>query len=508
MMCSFASSEISGMAMTWFTVCVAIVLRRLRLSTAPAAFGSTYIVLAPIVPPVVVTFQTPNRMFIGPPVEVPFASVRTLNVQLPAGMTVSFGAAAPSMSTIQPRPFGGASDGAPFVRPQRGLRSELEEPSGRARRDRHGGRVHRAGRRLQRVVGDRRLRRRGSAAEVLRRGVVDGGIDRVGEGELGVVEVEREEPFAAGPVELPARLGRRDVPAVAVEDCDRSNAKAGAVGAGRDEHASVNPQLRLELSGAEPPAPGALALTLANGQKLFGARRGDDDRLGAERGGAHRAALESVPVAAGSVLAGERDRAGRVPDGVAGVAELDLDAGRRPVAALAALGAEGGAQEAGCGDTIARRNEGGGAAGDRSDEREEDEPERPHGHRPGMCRAIRRPQFFVGRQVCVFRCSVARVEGRVRAQEASTLAAPYLRRNTHLNSEIRPKITQVGYTVGKSGVRGASRMFKPNATSGDRGLAEIERGRRETGSSRGRGSGVERVCRHRAKLDLNLRSSH
>ena len=115
MMCSFASSEISGSAITWFTVWVAIVLRRLRLSTAPAAFGSTYIVLAPIVPPAVVTFQTPNPMFIGPPVEVPFASVRTLNVQLPAGMTVSFGAAAPSMSTIQPRPFGGASDGAPFV---------------------------------------------------------------------------------------------------------------------------------------------------------------------------------------------------------------------------------------------------------------------------------------------------------------------------------------------------------------------------------------------------------
>ena len=45
-------------------------------------------------------------MFIGPPVAVPFASVRTLKVQLRAGMTVSFGVAAPPSSTIQPRPFG------------------------------------------------------------------------------------------------------------------------------------------------------------------------------------------------------------------------------------------------------------------------------------------------------------------------------------------------------------------------------------------------------------------
>ena len=298
---------------------------------------------------------------------------------------------------------GGCERRGAFCSPQRRLRSELQEPGARACRDRHGGRVHRAGCRQLRVVGDRCLRRRCGAAEVLRRRVVDGRVDRVRERELGVVEVEREEPLAAGTVELPARLGGRDVAAGAVEDGDRRNAKAGAVVAGRDEHASVNPQLRLELSGAEPPAPDPLALTLANGQELFGARRGDDDRLGAKRGGAHRTALEAIPVATGRVLAGERDRAGRVPDDVAGVTELDLDAGHRHVGAVTALGAERGAEERRCGDTVARSNEGCGAAGDRSDEREEDESQRSHGHHPGVCRAIRRPQIFVSRQEVFFR---------------------------------------------------------------------------------------------------------
>ena len=59
-----------------------------------------------IAPAAVATFHSPKAMFIGPPVEVPLASVRTLNVQFPAGITVSFGVAAPPASTIQPRPSG------------------------------------------------------------------------------------------------------------------------------------------------------------------------------------------------------------------------------------------------------------------------------------------------------------------------------------------------------------------------------------------------------------------
>jgi hypothetical protein len=351
------------------------------------------------------------------------------------------------------------------------------------------------------------LRRRCAAAEVLRRRVVDGRVDRVGKRQLRVVEVEGEEPLAAGAVELPARLGRGDVAAAAVENCDRSNAKAGAVDAGRDQHASVNPQLRLELSGAEPPAPRALSLMLANGQKLFRAGRGDDDCLRAERSRADSTALEAIPVPAGSVLAGERDRAGRVPDDVTGVTELDLDAGRGDVAALAALGAECGVEEGGCGEMVARMNQGCGAAGDCSDEREEDESERSHGHRPGVCRAIRRPQIFVCRQGVCFPLSIARVEGRVRAWEASTLAAPHLSRNTRLNEENLLKITHLGYTRGRSRVRGLSRMFKPNARSGDGVSPKSSAADARPGPSGGLGSTVERPRPDHSKLSLNVRSS-
>ena len=226
---------------------------------------------------------------------------------VPAGMTVSFGVAVPSRSTIQPRPFGACERGGALCARVSSAVGTGGTRCPSPRRDRHGGRVHRAGTWSA-------ARSRGPPSASSRHccgGTGSPGSRRQGRsrrgGELRVVEVEREEPLAAGAVELPAHLGRRDVAAVAVEDCDRSNAKAGAVGAGLDEHASVNPQLRLELSGAEPPAPRALALTLANGQELLRARRGDDDRLGAERGGAHRTALEAVPLATRGVLAGERD---------------------------------------------------------------------------------------------------------------------------------------------------------------------------------------------------------
>ena len=214
MMCSFASSEISGMAMTWFTVCVAIVLRRLRLSTAPAPFGSTYIVLAPIVPPAVVTFQTPKphvhrtagggAVRVGADVERPVARGDDRVVRRRCAVQVDDPAATVRgcerrgalccPQTWSEVGTGGTQVAVPVVIVTRG-------------------RVHRAGRCLQRVVGDRRLRRRGGVAEVLGRRVVDGRVDRIGEGKLRVVEVEREEPLAAGAVELPARLGRRDVPA-------------------------------------------------------------------------------------------------------------------------------------------------------------------------------------------------------------------------------------------------------------------------------------------------------
>jgi hypothetical protein len=50
-------------------------------------------------------------------------------------------------------------------------------------------------------------------------------------------------------------------------------------------------------------------------------------------------------------------------------------------------------------------------------------------------------------------------------------------------------------------------MFKPNARSGDEGLAEIERRRRETESfERSREHGRE-VCPDRPNLNLNLRSN-
>jgi hypothetical protein len=83
-------SEISGIAMTWFTVCVAVVLNRLSCSRRRRRSDRRTSCSPRIVPPVVVTFQTPEPHVHRTPVEVAFASVRTLNVQLPAGMTVSF----------------------------------------------------------------------------------------------------------------------------------------------------------------------------------------------------------------------------------------------------------------------------------------------------------------------------------------------------------------------------------------------------------------------------------
>ena len=82
----------------------------------------------------------------------------------------------------------------------------------------------------------------------------------------------------------------------------------------------------------------------------------------------------------------------------------------------------------------------------------------------------------------------------MRAWEASTLAAPYLSRNTHLKQENLLKITHLGYTLGRSRVRGLSRMFKPNGRSGDGGLAEIERRRRGTGSFERSGEQVARCA--------------
>jgi len=72
-------------------------------------------VLAVIAPPEVVTFQTPATRWMVPPVEVPLASVWTLKVHVPAGMTVSVGAAAPPLSTIQPLPSGVVLGGATRV---------------------------------------------------------------------------------------------------------------------------------------------------------------------------------------------------------------------------------------------------------------------------------------------------------------------------------------------------------------------------------------------------------
>ena len=234
------------------------------------------------------------------------------------------------------------------------------------------------------------------------RPVVGRRVDRVGERQLRVVERQRQVPAPARAVELPARAARRDLLPRLVEDGGREDTKAGARGTGSDGDAPVNPQLRLELSGPEPPAPDVRALPLVDGQELLDATLVDDDRLAPEGCLADATVPEAAPVAAGRVRALEPEPAEGGADDVAGAAELDAHARGRRVAIDRRLRTERSAKERRSGNLLASRPcEQQAGRGDGCENADEDGA---HGQPPGRCRAIRRPQFFVGRHVldCAF----------------------------------------------------------------------------------------------------------
>ena len=242
-------------------------------------------------------------------------------------------------------------------------------------------------------------------------------IDHVGQRQLCVVDVECEEPVAVLALEVPARSLRTDVPSAAVENCGRENAEAGDDVAGRDQDAAVRPQVWLEGSGVQLPAPPLQPRSLLDGEELLDDVAVEDDRLGAERGGARGARLELVPGVAVLIVGAQSERVHAGLELVAGAGEAHAVAVVGQALRRARdVGAEGARQEGGRGRCrrVAREQACRGAR-QGGDEGEEDETQCSHGHRPGVCRAIRRPQISVGRQVSVFRFfNRARREGSAR----------------------------------------------------------------------------------------------
>jgi hypothetical protein len=228
--------------------------------------------------------------------------------------------------------------------------------------------------------------------------VRDGGVDDVGEGKLRVVERQLEEPAAAALDHRPAGALRCHVVAALVEDPDRldeRNVRHQPAGADeRDRAVVANP--RGQVEGFELPAPRLPALTLDDREELLGALSGDGDRFPAVGRAARGAVLEAVEPGLRRGCGTKADRDAAALQLVA--ARLELDArvlvgmpcqrrlrGRRAERLLEELDLRDVAPEDRAGEERCR--EGDQCEGD----------ECAHGQLPGVCRAIRRPQFFVDR---------------------------------------------------------------------------------------------------------------
>ena len=152
-------------------------------------------------------------------------------------------------------------------------------------------------------------------------------VDDVGEGELGVVEVERQPPAGVRLLELPAEALGRDLLARAVEDLHRVDDEARDMVRPRvgEADGAVVPEAGDEAR-RELPAPGLLALALGHREELLGARAVDDDGLAAELRLARDTVNVVAPLRAADVLRHDRDGCAPVRDGVALGVDPHVDA--------------------------------------------------------------------------------------------------------------------------------------------------------------------------------------
>ena len=155
-----------------------------------------------------------------------------------------------------------------------------------------------------------------------------GRVDDVGERQVCVVELQREEPAEVALLEVPAQAVGRDVLALLVEDAHRVHRDRGDLVPGRVEEgeAAVGSQAGVEPR-RELPAPGLLALPFDDREELLRPASVDDDRLRAELGLTRGAVDVPPPLGAADVLRGDRERDAPVRDGVALVVDADADAG-------------------------------------------------------------------------------------------------------------------------------------------------------------------------------------
>src|SRR5207237_7490447 len=105
-----------------------------------------------------------------------------------------------------------------------------------------------------------------------------GGVDRVRQRELPVVEAKRQRPVAAATVDTPLETGGRHVVSAAVEDLHRGDLERRELGAREEADVAAPPDTRLELR-IELPAPGLHAPARLDRLELLGSRAVDDDGL-------------------------------------------------------------------------------------------------------------------------------------------------------------------------------------------------------------------------------------
>ena len=226
----------------------------------------------------------------------------------------------------------------------------------------------------------------------------EGRVDHVRLREVVIPQVQLEGLALA---ELPAETRGGDVGARGIEDRNRGDRQVGdAMSCRVDEaNAAVRQQPRCQAR-LERPRPGPATDAAVDGEEVLGIVGAERDRLGAERRRAPLAVGMALPVGIARGTGGQPDALVSLPldDQAAGVDAGGRRAGPNRSRRVGLLRAQRAEQEGrGCVRLVA-----GVASGHEEAHscRESGEPqERQQRRMPGVCRALRRPQFFVDRHV-------------------------------------------------------------------------------------------------------------
>ena len=136
------------------------------------------------------------------------------------------------------------------------------------------------------------------------------------------------------------------------------DADCGLTAEADEPNAAVRLEPRLEARRIQAPAPGSNALVADDRQVELGLVRLDGDRLVPEGRAAAGAVFERSPAGSSAALAGHRDGRAGPADRVAGLVDVNLDAGRGLVhgrVGLSLRGAEGAGEKFGdTGDPLRR----------------------------------------------------------------------------------------------------------------------------------------------------------